>query len=234
MSKKKVVYKKRYENSPVWKVPEDEFKVHVEKSSSYNAVVKKIGLKSGGFIRTVKNRIEILDLNVDHFNKKIVGNRHSPVWEVPKDKFIAYVKESYSYHSIIKKIGLKNGGFIATVKNRIEKLKLDTEHFDETKGYKEYSKKNYKSLKEILVKNSTYNNGNNLKKKLYKAELKEEICEICSIGPEWNGKELVLQIDHINGDHHDNRIENLRILCPNCHTQTDTFCSKNKKRYNKK
>jgi hypothetical protein len=50
------------------------------------------------------------------------------------------------------------------------------------------------------------------------------------IGPNWNNKGLVLQLDHINGVHNDNRVENLRILCPNCHSQTDTFCAKNIKK----
>jgi hypothetical protein len=51
---------------------------------------------------------------------------------------------------------------------------------------------------------------------------KENICEECKIS-EWNGKHLVLELDHINGIHTDNRLENLRILCPNCHSQTPTF-----------
>lgn len=58
-------------------------------------------------------------------------------------------------------------------------------------------------------------------------EIKEEICEICKIGPIWNNMPLTLQIDHINGNNKDNRIENLRFLCPNCHSQTDTFGAKN-------
>jgi hypothetical protein len=50
-----------------------------------------------------------------------------------------------------------------------------------------------------------------------------DACSECKIGPRWNGKLLVLQVDHVNGVHNDNRWENLRLLCPNCHSQTDTF-----------
>lgn len=57
--------------------------------------------------------------------------------------------------------------------------------------------------------------------------LKEE-CVLCGQNNIWNGKKLVLQLDHKNGNNKDNRIENLRILCPNCHTQTETYC-RNKK-----
>lgn len=54
-----------------------------------------------------------------------------------------------------------------------------------------------------------------------------EECADCGIGPEWNGKPLTLQLDHINGDSRDHRVENLQLLCPNCHTQTDTFAGRN-------
>jgi hypothetical protein len=57
-----------------------------------------------------------------------------------------------------------------------------------------------------------------------------EKCEICEIGSSWNNKPLVLQLDHINGINNDNRLENLRLLCPNCHSQTDTFSGKHKRK----
>lgn len=69
-----------------------------------------------------------------------------------------------------------------------------------------------------------------LKNRLIQEGYKKPICEKCGIGEEWNGEVLVLELDHINGDKYDNSLKNLRILCPNCHSQTPTFRGrKNKK-----
>ncbi len=59
------------------------------------------------------------------------------------------------------------------------------------------------------------------------------VCSVCSQGIIWNNKPLTLQLDHINGDNKDHRYNNLRLLCPNCHTQTETFGAKNIKNFPK-
>ena len=83
------------------------------------------------------------------------------------------------------------------------------------------------SLEAILVENSSYGHGQNLKRRLLKAGLLEDKCYNieCSLkSPFWLGKRIVFQLEHINGNRRDNRIENLELLCPNCHSQTETFC----------
>lgn len=89
--------------------------------------------------------------------------------------------------------------------------------------------KRTRSLEEILIENSTYSTAS-LMKRIIDANLLEEECDHCGVGPIWNGKLLRLQVDHINGISNDHRIENLRLLCPNCHSQTDTWCGKNTKK----
>lgn len=86
-------------------------------------------------------------------------------------------------------------------------------------------------LFELLKENRPYSSSK-LKNRLVSEGLKEDVCEICGQKPEWNGMPLKLQLDHINGDHNDNRLENLRIICPNCHTQTETFGNKRTKPHN--
>lgn len=92
-----------------------------------------------------------------------------------------------------------------------------------TQKAREYSRK---SNEEVFTVNSKYSNRNLIKKRLYKLGIPEE-CSECGLTTIWNGKPITLQLDHINGIHNDNRIENLRIVCPNCHSQTDTFCGRN-------
>jgi len=66
--------------------------------------------------------------------------------------------------------------------------------------------------------------NSSLKNRLYKEGLKERRCEMCGQGEDWNGKKMSLILDHINGINNDNRIENLRIVCPNCNATLPTHC----------
>jgi len=81
-------------------------------------------------------------------------------------------------------------------------------------------------MEQILVEDSNYS-SNDLRKRLLKEGYKEYKCEKCGRS-EWEGEQIPLELHHINGNHYDNRLENLQILCPNCHTQTTTFGNKNR------
>ena len=74
-----------------------------------------------------------------------------------------------------------------------------------------------------IFSNEHHMSGNRIKRKLLDEGLIENKCEICGLLPMWNDKPLVLQLDHIDGNNANNARNNLRLLCPNCHTQTDTF-----------
>jgi DNA-binding CsgD family transcriptional regulator len=83
-------------------------------------------------------------------------------------------------------------------------------------------------MEELLVA-GVYRARFNLKLRLVRSGLKQKLCEACGIAS-WNGKPISLALHHVNGDRHDNRIENLQLLCPNCHSQTDTFAGRNGRR----
>lgn len=83
-------------------------------------------------------------------------------------------------------------------------------------------------LNEILNGEHPYYQTYKLRNRLIKEGIKTNKCECCGI-TKWNGIEIVCQLDHINGDNSDHMLENLRLICPNCHSQTETYCGKNKK-----
>lgn len=159
-----------------------------------------------------------------------------------KEEFINAVESSYSIKEVFSKIGIKLTG--ANYKGfylRISQLALSIDHFMgqnwmanpikkpiKTAVLKALHQKNSQNLQNILIENSAYTNTSYLKKRLISEKFLIDKCYQCDCVPIWNNKPLNLQLDHINGNNLDNRLENLRILCPNCHSQTSTFCRKRK------
>lgn len=97
----------------------------------------------------------------------------------------------------------------------------------------EKAKSNMKLNEEVFVENSLYAR-HLLKKRIIDQNLIKYECSECNIKDRWNDKPLVLHLDHINGDSFDNRLTNLRFLCPNCHTQQETYSRGQGKKTNKK
>jgi hypothetical protein len=143
-------------------------------------------------------------------------------------ELVELIKDHRSWNSILYTLGIKYTWYINLIRSRADEFNLDYSHFiTTTPGVKP----RVYTLDEILVEDPDWKGNNqSLKKRLIKEREWEDKCEMCGLGPEWMGHPLILQLDHINGKNTDNRVENLRILCPNCHSITETFCGKQRKK----
>ena len=138
------------------------------------------------------------------------------------------VKTSTSIRQVLDKLNIvPAGGNYQTTNRRIQKLDIDITHFTGQAWNRGKITGPKRHIEEYLKENSVVQSFK-LKGRLIAEGLKQHKCECCGI-TEWMGKPAPIELDHINGNHHDNRLENLRILCPNCHAQTDTYRGKNKK-----
>ena len=153
--------------------------------------------------------------NIRNINAKIGDDFLS------KEKLQELVGKTTSFSGLLDLLGKPKGGEnYNQLQSWLEKFSIDTSHFYVGKL----------PLDDLLVENSPYKGtSTSLKNRLLSAGILEEKCEECGQSSHWNHKKLVLQLDHKNGNRYDNRRENLRILCPNCHTQTETFGGKRRK-----
>lgn len=144
------------------------------------------------------------------------------------------IKISKNRHEVLKKLNWDcNTQGYRKLSKIIKANNIDVSHFETlTELYNRTLRVKKKiSLTDILVQDSTYENMSSLKKRLYDEGLKERNCEKCGMSEIWHGEKLSLILDHINGVHSDNRLENLRIICPNCNATLPTHCGKNKKNF---
>lgn len=134
------------------------------------------------------------------------------------------VKSSTSFRQVLAKLGLRTaGGNYVQVRKYVDENNFNIRHFKGhawNKGLTGLSQPRI-PLKEILVQNSTFQSFK-LKKRLFTTGLKSEYCEACGWAERTTDGYLPLELDHINGNSSDNRLKNLRILCPNCHSLTPT------------
>lgn len=136
---------------------------------------------------------------------------------------------SRSFSQFCRNLGYKSNATKTrnTIKNRVNELGIDISHFSAvSNGIKRTEENTF--IKDSDVCQSV------LRKKYFQGNYTPYICSICGLEPFWNGKELTLILDHINGENHDDRLENLRWVCPNCNIQLETSNGKNHRVLSKK
>jgi hypothetical protein len=141
----------------------------------------------------------------------------------PDHRFAQAVRSCHFAADVLRALGFDlSGGNYQAVRRRVTRLNLDTSHWH--RGRPPAGR----SLDSVLVPGG-YTNRHRLKLRLLRAGRLQDACAICGMGARWNDQPLMLVLDHINGINNDYRMDNLRLLCPNCHSQTPTFSGRNRR-----
>jgi hypothetical protein len=143
-------------------------------------------------------------------------------------EFTEAVAASRTMTEALRRLGLRPaGGNFGTFRKYAHHWGVSTEHFDPAAVARESlrARGNPIPLSELLVERSSYSRAH-LKDRLLAAGIKQPRCEFCGQDEHWRGGRMALILDHVNGVGDDNRLENLRILCPNCAATLDTHCAR--------
>jgi len=199
-------------------------------STNWIEALAHFGLEPGeGRHEKIRRDARKYGVSTQHFVRKRGPDAGRTRWT--NEELRAAVIASRSYAGVIRALGLiPAGGNYDAVQRRMRSLGLDASHFT-GQGWNKggaFVPRPARSLDEVLVTNRP-TSSHGLKQRLFRAELKVQHCERCGWAERAPDGRLPLELDHINGDKTDNRLENLRILCPNCHALQPTHRGLNKR-----
>lgn len=191
----------------------------VESSRTLSETLAKLGVdpKNASRRKYLRARLRSLGVDTSHFERE--GTRWS------REDLEAAVSASTSMCGVLRFLGLDAvGGRHAHISRRVRALGISTAHFTEPARAEGTVRK--RSPEQVLVELGPHQTkrvpGAQLKRALGGIGVPEQ-CALCGVEPSWQGLPLALEVDHADGDWRDNRRENLRLLCPNCHSTTDTY-----------
>ena len=193
-------------------------KENLEKLVDKGLSIRKIGDLTKTTYTTVRYWLDKYGLKTNGFNKT-----HNWDENLLRDA----VKKSECKSDVLRILGIstKSGNF-QTLDRYVKKYGIDDSglKYDYKRGNKWVETR----LNEEIFCSQSNVSKNTLKNRILKENLIDYKCSLCGLENVWNDKKIQLQLDHINGKNDDNRLENLRYLCPNCHSQTETYCMGNK------
>lgn len=208
-------------------IPEDAFRETVANSVSLRAVIRNLDLHDhSNTYRRLRQRISELQIDTSHFGAN--GRRTRRYTD---DQLTVAVAKSRSLRQTLLSLGIRpEGGNYRTIRREIKRLNLCTSHFTGMGWRKGQSTPVTPPLplSRVLVEDSPVSTSH-VRKRLLRHGVKEHRCELCKL-TRWRDRAIPLELDHINGVNDDHRLENLRVVCPNCHAQTDTYRARNAKR----
>lgn len=162
--------------------------------------------------------------------------KRSPIWRLPLNELKQLTANSTTFSQILAPFGLKGiGSNINTLKRRLDVENINYAHIPQGWGANKGRRVWNAPLipdEELFIINSKHSRKT-ARRYILKRQLIPYQCAVCNLPPIWNNKPMTLTLDHINGINNDHRLVNLRFICPNCDTQSETYGSKKtKKRYN--
>ncbi|WP_066889069.1 HNH endonuclease signature motif containing protein [Carbonactinospora thermoautotrophica] len=196
-------------------------------STSVSEVVRRLGIPQvGGWTTHISRQLKKFDIDTSHFKVPLQKGIQAPqIVDIPTTRLREAVANSRSYADVFRYLGLPvTSTAYAQIKRVIAEHDLDTSHFF---AYGAGRSPSRLRPEDILILKAP--GGRRTPAPLLRRALQEigrpYLCATCGI-TDWNGQPLILEVDHINGKYWDNRPDNLRFLCPNCHSQTSTYCGK--------
>jgi HNH endonuclease len=206
------------------KFTNEELVTAVARSTSIRRVLAALGLaQSGGNYESVRTRIKALGLDTSHFTVRARSTISATEAEI-RDAVARSRSSAQALTKLGQKLGSRNH---AALTERAIHFGIDTSHFA-GQGWRRGSRSPVVQptpLNDVLV-DGRLTNSTKLRYRLIAEGLKTAHCEMCN-GSRWNGSPIPLELDHVNGNREDNRLANLRLVCPNCHAQTGTYRGRN-------